>query len=103
MGAPPAEAARCGRAGITTNDAGVVHAETAAAHAQNAGSASELAAIDELYARWAPADDGERFKWVVDGRLSGQQARAPAAEAASEPVAPHRLQAFDMVVDVVHI
>ena len=53
--------------------------------------------------RRAPADDGERFNWAVDWRMSGQQARPPAAEAASEPVAPHRLQAFDMVVDVVRI
>jgi hypothetical protein len=51
----------------------------------------------------APVDDGERFNWAVDGRMSGQQARPPAAEAASEPVAPHRLQTFDMVVDVVRI
>ena len=62
----------------------------------------DKAQISALRVR-APADDGERFNWAVDGRMSGQQARPPAAEAASEPVAPHRLQAFDMVVDVVRI
>jgi hypothetical protein len=29
--------------------------------------ACELAAIGELYARRAPADDAERFNWAVDG------------------------------------
>ncbi len=40
---------------------------TAAARAQNAQCARELAAIGELYARRAPADDADRFNWAVDG------------------------------------
>ncbi len=49
------------------DDAGVVDAITAAARAQNSDCARELAAIGELYARRAPADDAERFTWAVDG------------------------------------
>jgi Domain of unknown function (DUF222) len=51
----------------TVDDAGVVDAVSAAARAQNAMCARELAAIGELYARRAPADDAERFNWAVDG------------------------------------
>lgn len=40
---------------------------SAAARAQNAQCARELAAIGELYARRAPADDVDRFNWAVDG------------------------------------
>lgn len=49
------------------DDAAVVDQITAAARAQNALCARELAAIGELYARRAPADDAERFSWAVDG------------------------------------
>ena len=48
------------------DDAGVVDAADAA-RAQNAMCARELAAIGELYARRAPADDAERFNCAVDG------------------------------------
>jgi hypothetical protein len=48
-------------------DADIVDAITDAARAQNAMCANELAAIGELYARRAPADDAERFNWAVDG------------------------------------
>ncbi len=48
-------------------DAGVVDVITDAARAQNAMCARELAAIGELYARRAPADDAERWNWAVDG------------------------------------
>jgi hypothetical protein len=48
------------------SDAGLVDAITAAGRAQNAQCARELAAIGELYARRAPADDAERFSWAVD-------------------------------------
>jgi Domain of unknown function (DUF222) len=51
----------------SADDAGVVDAITCAARAQNAMCARELAAIGELYARRAPADDAERFNWAVDG------------------------------------
>jgi hypothetical protein len=51
----------------TIDDAAVVDAITDAACAQNAMCARELAAIGELYARRAPADDAERFNWAVDG------------------------------------
>jgi hypothetical protein len=44
-----------------------VGALTEAGRAQNVACARELAAIGELYARRAPADDDERFCWVVDG------------------------------------
>ena len=49
------------------SDAGVVDAMTAAARAQNADCARELAAIGELYGRRAPADDAERSCWAIDG------------------------------------
>lgn len=49
------------------DDAGVLDRVTAAARAQNAQCARELAAIGELYARRAPDDDAERFNWAVDG------------------------------------
>jgi uncharacterized protein DUF222 len=49
------------------DDAGVVDEITAAARTQNAMCARELAAIGELYARRAPADDADRFNWAVDG------------------------------------
>jgi len=49
------------------DDAGVVDAITDAARAQNAMYARELAAIGELYARRAPADDADRFNWAVEG------------------------------------
>lgn len=49
------------------DDGAVVDAITAAARAQNAECARELAAIGELYARRAPADDADRFNWAVDG------------------------------------
>ncbi|OBC02982.1 HNH endonuclease signature motif containing protein [Mycobacterium sp. 852002-40037_SCH5390672] len=49
------------------DDAGVVDLITVAARAQNAQCARELAAIGELYVRRAPADDAERFNWIVDG------------------------------------
>lgn len=48
-------------------DADVVDAMSTAARAQNAQCARELAAIGELYARRAPADDADRFNWAVDG------------------------------------
>jgi hypothetical protein len=48
-------------------DAGVVDAMTAAARAQNADCARELAASGELYGRRAPADDAERSCWAIDG------------------------------------
>jgi hypothetical protein len=98
------QAARCGRARVKTNDAGVVDAITAAARKMQSVRVSwrRFESMSCMRVR-ARADDGERFNWAVDGRMSGQQARPPAAEAASEPVAPHRLQAFDMVVDVVRI
>src|ERR1700739_4254335 len=51
----------------TLDDAGVVDAITNAARAQNAMCARELAAIGELYARRAPADDAERYNRAVDG------------------------------------
>jgi hypothetical protein len=51
----------------TVDDVAVVDAITDAARAQNAMCARELAAIGELYARRAPADDAERFNWAVDG------------------------------------
>ena len=51
----------------TMDDVAVVDAITDAACAQNAMCARELAAIGELYARRAPADDAERFNWAVDG------------------------------------
>ncbi|MFZ1178113.1 MAG: DUF222 domain-containing protein [Mycobacterium sp.] len=49
------------------DDAGVVDRITGVARTQNASCARELAAIGELYARRAPADDAERFNWAVDG------------------------------------
>jgi hypothetical protein len=49
------------------DDAGLVTAITAAARAQNVLCARELAAIGELYARRAPADDSDRMNWVIDG------------------------------------
>lgn len=49
------------------DDAGVVDALTAAGREQNVQCAKELAAIGELYARRAPAEDDERFCWAVDG------------------------------------
>ncbi|MDV6974987.1 HNH endonuclease signature motif containing protein [Mycobacterium intracellulare] len=49
------------------DDAGVLDRVTAAARAQNAHCARELAAIGELYARRAPDDDADRFNWAVDG------------------------------------
>jgi hypothetical protein len=49
------------------DDAGVVDAIADAARAQNAMCARELAAIGELYARRAPAEDADRFNWAVDG------------------------------------
>ncbi|OMC42510.1 HNH endonuclease signature motif containing protein [Mycobacterium sp. IS-1264] len=49
------------------DDGAVVDAITAAARAQNAECARELAAIGELYARRAPADDADQFNWAVDG------------------------------------
>lgn len=52
------------------DDAGVVDVVTAAARAQNAHCARELAAIGELYARRAPADDADRFNWAVDGHAN---------------------------------
>lgn len=52
------------------DDAGVLDRVTAAARAQNAQCARELAAIGELYARRAPADDADRFNWAVDGHAN---------------------------------
>lgn len=52
------------------DDADVVDAIAEAARAQNAECARELAAIGELYARRAPADDADRFNWAVDGHES---------------------------------
>jgi len=49
------------------SDAGILDAMTAAACAQNADCARELAAIGELYGRRAPADDAERSCWAIDG------------------------------------
>jgi hypothetical protein len=49
------------------DDAGVVDAIADAARAQNAMCGRELAAIGELYARRAPAEDADRFNWAVDG------------------------------------
>jgi hypothetical protein len=49
------------------DDAGEVDAIADAARAQNAMCARELAAIGELYARRAPAEDADRFNWAVDG------------------------------------
>jgi Domain of unknown function (DUF222) len=51
----------------TMDDAAVVDAITDAARVQSAMCARELAAIGELYARRAPADDADRFSWAVDG------------------------------------
>ena len=51
----------------SVDDAGVVDAITAAARAENASCARELAAIGELYARRAPADDADRLNWAIDG------------------------------------
>jgi hypothetical protein len=51
----------------STDDAEVVDTITGAARAQNAMCARELAAIGELYARRAPADDAERLNWAIDG------------------------------------
>src|SRR6201999_867563 len=51
----------------TMDDVAVVDAITDAARAQNAMCGRELAAIGELYARRAPADDAERFNCAVDG------------------------------------
>ncbi len=51
----------------TMDDAEVVDVITDATRTQNAACAKELAAIGELYARRAPADDAERFNWAVDG------------------------------------
>ncbi|RAU98727.1 HNH endonuclease [Mycobacterium colombiense] len=48
-------------------DAEVVDVLSDAARSQNAQCARELAAIGELYARRAPADDADRFNWAVDG------------------------------------
>jgi hypothetical protein len=52
------------------DDAGPVTAIAAAGRAQNALCARELAAIGELYARWAPADDTDRVNWAIDGHES---------------------------------
>jgi hypothetical protein len=49
------------------DDAGVADAIAAAARGQNAMCARELAAIGELYARRAPADDTDRLNWAIDG------------------------------------
>jgi hypothetical protein len=49
------------------DDAGVVDAITVAARQQNATCGRELAAIGELYARRAPADDSDRLNWAIDG------------------------------------
>ncbi len=57
----------CDQAFRGVDDAGVLDLVTAAARAQNAQCARELAAIGELYARRAPADDADRFNWAVDG------------------------------------
>ena len=51
----------------TLSDAGVVDVITEAARAQNVQCARELAAIGELYARRAPADDDQRCSWAADG------------------------------------
>ena len=51
----------------TMDDVAVVDAITDAARVQSAMCARELAAIGELYARRAPADDADRFNWAVDG------------------------------------
>ncbi len=61
------EAVACELAFHGVDDAGVLDRVTAAARAQNAHCARELAAIGELYARRAPADDADRFNWAVDG------------------------------------
>ena len=52
----------------TVDVASVVDVVTAAARAQNAMCARELAAIGELYARRAPRDDAERWNWAIGGR-----------------------------------
>jgi uncharacterized protein DUF222 len=49
------------------DDAGVVEAIGAAAVEENAACARRLAAMGELYARRAPADDTERACWAIDG------------------------------------
>ncbi|BBX45425.1 HNH endonuclease signature motif containing protein [Mycobacterium cookii] len=49
------------------DDAGVVDVISDAARRQNAMCGRELAAIGELYARRAPADDVDRDNWAIDG------------------------------------
>jgi hypothetical protein len=49
------------------DDAGVVAGIGVAAVEENAAGARRLAAIGELYARRAPADDTERTCWAIDG------------------------------------
>jgi Domain of unknown function (DUF222) len=55
------------KAFVGVGDAGVVDAITVAAREQNAMCGRELAAIGELYARRAPADDTDRLNWAIDG------------------------------------
>jgi Domain of unknown function (DUF222) len=52
------------------DDAGVIDAIVASARQENAGCARRLAAIGELYARRAPADEDERALWLLDGHES---------------------------------
>jgi hypothetical protein len=72
------------------DDAGAVDAITTAARGQNAMYARELAAIGELYARRAPADDAERFNWAVDGHenVVAERRRSRAWRAACRPDSP---------------
>lgn len=69
------------------DDAGVLDRVTAAARAQNAHCARELAAIGELYARRAPDDDADRFNWAVDGHenVVAEVAAALASVGAARP------------------
>jgi Domain of unknown function (DUF222) len=52
---------------VGVDNAGVVDVITDAARQQNAMCGRELAAIGELYARRAPADDVDRGNWAIDG------------------------------------
>src|ERR1700757_5384973 len=49
------------------DDAGVVACIGVAAVEENAACARRLAAIGEVYARRAPADDTQRTCWAIDG------------------------------------
>jgi Domain of unknown function (DUF222) len=51
----------------TLDDAAVVGSIGVAARQENAAGARRLAAMGELYARRAPADETERINWAIDG------------------------------------